>query len=88
MHIAKALALNASLASVSQPALQAAVKSVRETENLLWLMIEELKTVMFLVGAQKITQLAKTPIVIDGKTSKWVRARGFNIENYARRGVH
>ncbi len=85
--IAKALALNASLASISQPALQAAVKSVKETENLFRFMIEELRTAMFLVGAQKITELAKTPIVIGGKTGKWVRARGFNVENYARRGA-
>jgi isopentenyl-diphosphate delta-isomerase len=87
LDIAKALALNASLASISQPALIAAVKSIKETENLLRLMTEELQTAMFLVGAQRTPDLANAPIVIGGKTSKWVTARGFNIEDYARRGA-
>ncbi len=85
--IAKALALNASLASVSQPALQAAVKGVKETESMLALLIEELRNVMFLVGAEKVEQLKKIPVVITGKTAEWLKARGFNVEGYARRGA-
>jgi isopentenyl-diphosphate delta-isomerase len=86
VHVAKSLALNASLASVSQPVLQAAVKGVKETQGLLELVLEELKTVMFLVGADKVTRLPKTNVVIDGKTNEWLRARGLDVENYARRG--
>jgi len=26
------------------------------------------------------------PIVITGKTAEWLRVRGFNIDDYARRG--
>ena len=76
-----------SLASLSQPVLQTAVKGVKETENLLSLLIEELRNVMFLVGAPNIEHLAKTPIVITGKTAKWLKTRGFNVEGYARRGA-
>jgi isopentenyl-diphosphate delta-isomerase len=85
--IAKALALNANLASVSQPVLEAAVKSSMETENLLSVLIEELRNVMFLVGAKNIDCLAKVPLVISGATAEWLKTRGFNIEGYARRGA-
>jgi isopentenyl-diphosphate delta-isomerase len=87
MDIAKALALNASLASVSQPALQAAVKGAKDTEKMLSLLIEELRNVMFLVGAEKVENLAKTPIVVAGKTAEWLKTRGFNVEDYAKRGA-
>lgn len=85
--VAKALALGASLASLSQPVLQAAVKGVKDTENVLSLLIEELRNVMFLVGAEKVDQLAKVPVVLTGKTAEWLKTRGFNIESYARRGA-
>ena len=87
MDVAKALALNACLASVSQPALQAAAKGAKDTENKLSLLIEELRNVMFLVGAEKVENLAKTPIVVMGKTAAWLKTRGFNVENYAKRGA-
>jgi isopentenyl-diphosphate delta-isomerase len=87
MDVAKVLALNACLASVSQPALQAAVKGAKDTENMLSLLIEELKDVMFLVGAEKVKDLTKTPIVVTGKTAEWLKTRGFNVEDYAKRGA-
>jgi isopentenyl-diphosphate delta-isomerase len=87
MDMAKALALNACLASVCQPALQAAVKGAKATENMLSFLIEELRTVMFLVGAEKVQKLAKTPIVVTGKTAEWLKTRGFNVEDYAKRGA-
>jgi isopentenyl-diphosphate delta-isomerase len=83
IDVAKALALGSSLASFSQPILEAAVKGVRETRDTLSLLIEELKNVMFLVGADSIQTLRKTPIVITGKTSEWLRMRGFDIEDYS-----
>jgi isopentenyl-diphosphate delta-isomerase len=85
--IAKALALNASLASISQPVLQAAVKGVMETEKMLSLLTDELRNVMFLVGAKNVQQLATVPVVLAGKTSKWLKTRGFNVKRYARRGA-
>jgi isopentenyl-diphosphate Delta-isomerase len=86
--VAKALALNASLASISQPILQAAVKSAKETEDKLSCLIEELRNALFLVGAEKISDLPKTPVVITGKTGEWLQARGFNLQKYAKRGAH
>ncbi len=86
--IAKALALNASLASISQPILQTAVKGTAETEEKLKCLIEELRNAMFLVGAETLGDLAYTSVVITGKTAQWLHARGFNLQKYAKRGAH
>ncbi|MEM2972173.1 MAG: type 2 isopentenyl-diphosphate Delta-isomerase [Candidatus Bathyarchaeia archaeon] len=86
VEMAKALALGASLTSLSQPVLQVAVKGVKETKELLALLIEELKNTMFLVGADSTKALWEKSLVITGKTAEWLRMRGFNIERYARRG--
>jgi isopentenyl-diphosphate delta-isomerase len=85
--VAKALALNACLCSVSQPVLEAAVKGAAETEKVLSCLIEELRNVMFLAGAKQISDLAKAPVVITGTTAEWLTTRGFNVEGYARRGA-
>lgn len=87
VDMAKALALGAGLASISQPVLRAAIKGAKDTENMLSLLIEELRNAMFLVGAEKVEQLKETPVVLTGKTAQWLRTRGFNIERYAERGV-
>ena len=86
--IAKALTLNASLAGISQPILQTAVKSTKETEDKLSSLMEELRNALFLVGAEKISDLAKTPVVITGKTGEWLQARGFDLQKYAKRGAN
>lgn len=85
MDLAKALALGASLTSLSHPILKAAVKGAKETESMLLFLIEELRNTMFLVGAKSVEDLQKAPVVITGKTAEWLRIRGFNIEDYARR---
>jgi isopentenyl-diphosphate delta-isomerase len=87
MDVAKSLALNACLASVCQPALETAVKGGKATQKMLSLLIDELRTVMFLVGAEKVQDLAKKPVVVMGKTAEWLKTRGFNLEDYARRGA-
>jgi len=86
VDMAKALALGASLTSLSRPVLRAAVKSVKETKDALSLLIEELRNVMFLVGACSVQTLREIPLVITGKTAEWLKMRGFNVESYARRG--
>lgn len=86
VDMAKALALGASLTSLSQPVLQAAVEGLKETKKMLSLLIEELRNVMFLVGADSVKNLREAPIVITGKTAEWLGTRGFDIEKYARRG--
>jgi isopentenyl-diphosphate delta-isomerase len=87
MDMAKALSLNACLASVSKPALQTAVKGAKDTERMLSLLIEELRNVMFLVGAEKVKQLARAPVLVTGKTAEWLKTRGFTVKDYAKRGA-
>jgi isopentenyl-diphosphate delta-isomerase len=81
--IAKALTLGASLVGIVQPVLETAVKSSKETEQLLTGLINELKNVLFLVGAKNITSLTNVPLVICHETAEWLKMRGFNIEEYA-----
>lgn len=87
LDIAKSLALNASLASISQPMLEVAVKGTKKTEELLSRLIDELRNAMFLVGAENLESLAKVPLVISGKTAEWLNIRGFNIKKYVQRGA-
>lgn len=86
LEIAKAISLGASLSSLSHPLLQAAVKGVEETKAVFSLLMDELRTAMFLVGADSVQSLHKTPVVLIGKTAEWLRTRGFNVEKYSRRG--
>jgi isopentenyl-diphosphate delta-isomerase len=84
--VAKALALGASLASLSHPVLQSAVEGVKEAKNAFSLLIEELTNVMFLVGVGSVQTLRQAPLVLTGKTAEWLKMRGFEVESYARRG--
>jgi isopentenyl-diphosphate delta-isomerase len=86
VEMAKALALGASLTSLSQPALQTAAKGVKEIMEALSLLVGELRNSMFLVGADSIQALQEIPIVVMGKTAERLRTRGFNVEGLARRG--
>jgi len=82
---AKALALGASLVSISAPALRPATRSASQVKRTLELFIEELRNAMFLTGADTIKKIRKTPIVITGKTAQWLFMRGFHPETLARR---
>ena len=87
VEVAKSLALNANLASLSQPVLEAAVKGAKKTEKLLSCLIDELRDVMFLVGVENLEVLAKVPVVVMGKTAEWLNIRGFDTVNYAQRST-
>jgi isopentenyl-diphosphate delta-isomerase len=86
IDVAKALSLNASLASVSQPILEASVNGAEEIERRLSLFMQELRDAMFCVGADGTEDLTKVPVVLTGRTAAWLRLRGFDIAGYARRG--
>jgi isopentenyl-diphosphate delta-isomerase len=87
LDIAKSLALNANLASISQPVLEASVKGAKKTQELLSYLIDELRNVMFLVGAENLESLAKVPVVVTGKTAEWLNIRGFDTVKYAQRST-
>ena len=87
LDAAKCLALNASLASLSQPVLEAANKGAKETQELLSNLINELRNVMFLVGAKNLESLTKVPALVTGKTAEWLSIRGFDTASYAQRST-
>ena len=87
LDIAKSLVLNASLTSVSQPVLEAAVEGVKETQEMLSCLIDELRNAMFLVGAENPEGLTKVPAVVSGKTAEWLSIRGFDITKFAERST-
>lgn len=84
IDIAKALTLGATLTSLSSPILKAAIRNVNQTKSALSLLIDELRNAMFLVGANSVQQLRKSPVVITGRTAEWLAARGFDVSAKAR----
>lgn len=85
IDVAKALAVGASLSSVSAPILRPATKSATEVKRALSLIVEELRNTMFLSGTDSVEGLKKARVVVTGKTAEWLEMRGFNPEIYARR---
>ncbi|MFQ6068592.1 MAG: type 2 isopentenyl-diphosphate Delta-isomerase [Candidatus Bathyarchaeia archaeon] len=83
--VTKALALGASLASMSTPILYPATQSTREVKSALNFFIEELRNTMFLIGVDSVEKLKRTPVIMLGKTAEWLEKRGFKPEEYARR---
>ena len=77
IDIAKALALGSSQTSLSLPILQKAVKGLEETKTSILSLINELRTVMFLIGVEKIPDLNNKSFIVTGKTAQWLSQRGF-----------
>ncbi len=86
IDIAKSLALGASLAGMASPILRPATKGSSKVKMTLQFVKEELRNAMFLVGAESTQKLKRVPVVLTGKTAEWLRVRGFQPEQYARRG--
>jgi isopentenyl-diphosphate delta-isomerase len=82
---AKALALGASLTSATYPFLEPATTSSEDVKKALSYLVEEVRNVMFLVGANSVQKLQKVPVVLTGKTAERLKLRGFQPEAYARR---
>jgi len=86
VDIAKALALGASLVSVSAPILRPATRSVEQVKKTLELLIEELRNTMFLTGVDTVKKLGRASVVVTGKTTQWLLVRGYQPEALARQG--
>jgi isopentenyl-diphosphate delta-isomerase len=83
LDVAKVIALGANVAGLAQPLLKAALTN--NVDTVIEQILLELKTAMFLVGARSIPELQSCPLVIVGKTAQWLRARGFDVNQFARR---
>ncbi len=64
MEVAKAIALGADLAGLAFPFLQAASESEAAIDELIELLIAEIKTVLFCTGNTNLAELARSPCLI------------------------
>ena len=83
LEMTKAIALGADAAGIAKPFLQKAVESEEALERHIESIITEFKVCMFLIGAKKLGEIKKVPVVITGYTYEWLKNRGFKPENYA-----
>ncbi|ACX72146.1 isopentenyl-diphosphate delta-isomerase, type 2 [Methanocaldococcus vulcanius M7] len=72
LDIAKCIAIGCDCCSVALPILKASLKGWEEVVNVLENYIKELKIAMFLVGAENIIELKKTPYIIKGTLKDWI----------------
>jgi isopentenyl-diphosphate delta-isomerase len=86
LDIAKALSLGADAAGIAKPFLQKAIEGEDALEKHIETIITEVKTCMFLVGAQNVAEMKSVPVVVSGWTAEWLKARGFSTDHLATRG--
>ncbi len=72
LDIAKCIALNASITAFAYPFLITAFDSLDSVKRLTEMLINELKSTMFLVGAPNISILKNTRYVIRGALAEWL----------------
>ncbi|MCD6229766.1 MAG: type 2 isopentenyl-diphosphate Delta-isomerase [Candidatus Diapherotrites archaeon] len=80
---AKAIALGATTCGMALPVLHAATKGEKSLEQLVDSFEKTLKIAMYCAGAQDITELQKSKIIITGKLAQQMKARGINPAKYA-----
>jgi isopentenyl-diphosphate delta-isomerase len=85
IEVAKALALGAKACGIALPLLKRAVKGYEDVVEELRRIIEELRTALFLVGAEDIQGLRDCNLLIGGRTREWLEARGIDCRKYANR---
>lgn len=86
LNIVKSLTLGASVVGLAALPLHLVMKEGVEGAVVhLQGLLKEIRRYMALLGAQKIPDLKNVPLVILGDTYRWLKSRGFEPEQYARR---
>ena len=85
LEIAKSIALGADAVGIARPFLIKAEEGLDSLKNYIENILLEFRTVMFLVGASSVVDLKRVPALIMGRTSEWLRLRGFQPEVYSMR---
>jgi isopentenyl-diphosphate delta-isomerase len=83
LDAAKSLALGASLAGTALPLLRPATKDKEAVVRVMNAYIRALRITMFLTGCKEVTQLARVPLVVLGRTREWLQARGFDLRAFS-----
>ena len=76
LHVAKALALGATIVGVGGPVINAARHGPEAVVEELTLLVEELKVAMVLTDTSAVADLGKSESIVTGRTAEWLRARG------------
>jgi isopentenyl-diphosphate delta-isomerase len=71
---------------IAKPFLEKAVEGKEALREHVEDIHREFRTVMFLVGAGNVEELKKVPVVVLGRTSEWLRLRGYDLTGLANRG--
>jgi len=86
IHAAKLLALGADLVGFARPVLKAFMTGGYEAmKKYVELYINELKAVMFLVGASSVKELRRKPVVLGTKIRNYIQQRGIDPDLYISR---
>jgi isopentenyl-diphosphate delta-isomerase len=86
IEMAKAVSLGADAVGIAKPFLEKAVEGKEALREHVEDILREFRTVMFLVGAGNVEELKKVPVVVLGRTSEWLRLRGYDLTGLANRG--
>jgi isopentenyl-diphosphate delta-isomerase len=86
IDVAKALSLGSVAAGMALPFLEAAVKGPEAVEDKINQVLLELRTAMFLMGAEDVKSLLKSDILITGATREWLEARNIDYKKFSNRG--
>jgi len=79
LHVAKSIALGASLCGIGLPLLKLAFKGPKYVINEITAITEELKVAMFLTGCATLADLKRCPLIIIGETKEILQQRGFDL---------
>jgi isopentenyl-diphosphate delta-isomerase len=79
LHVAKAIALGASLCGIGLPLLKLAIKGPENVISEIKAITEELKVAMLLTGCRTLDELKRCPLIITGETKEILQQRGFDL---------
>jgi isopentenyl-diphosphate delta-isomerase len=79
LHVAKAIALGASLCGIGLPLLKLAIEGPENVISEITTITEELKVAMLLTGCRTLADLKRCSLIISGETKEILQQRGFNL---------
>ncbi len=87
IEIVKVLALGAAACGMALPFLKPAVKSHKDVMKEAEQLKSEIRTAMFLIGAERIRDIKEKDLIIRGPTKEWLEERGIDYKKYANRSL-
>jgi isopentenyl-diphosphate delta-isomerase len=85
VQIIKSISLGATAGGMAKPFLEKAIQGRDALSDHIDNIIREIKVTMFLVGAKKLDELQKVPVLVMGKTAEWLKLRGFDPNVFSNR---